>query len=118
MKHSIRLTGPNGAHAYLSHRGKSSFAPATARKYLAQWLAANPGGIARIEDQFRDPVTSRTLRRETSPILGDVLRINGVAVACIHGDTVSPMHGYYPRHPYATRVKRWAVKRGFLTPLY
>lgn len=59
MKHSIRLTGPNGAHAYLSHRGQSAFSPRTARKYLAQWLAANPGGIARIEDQFRDSVESR-----------------------------------------------------------
>lgn len=56
MKHSIRLTGPNGAHAYLSHRGKVSFSPATARKYHAQWLAANPGGIARIETQDREPV--------------------------------------------------------------
>ena len=58
MKHSIRLTALNGAHAYLSHRGKTSFAPATARKYLTQWLAANPGGIARIENQFGDPVPS------------------------------------------------------------
>lgn len=56
MKHSIRITGPNGAHVYLSHRGKTQFAPATARKYLAQWLICNPGGVARIEDQFRDPV--------------------------------------------------------------
>lgn len=54
--HSIRLTGPNGAHTYLSHRGNVSFAPATARKYLRQWLAANPGGVARIENQFREPV--------------------------------------------------------------
>jgi hypothetical protein len=58
MKHSIRITGPNGAHAYLSHRGKAAFAPATARKYLREWLSANPGGIARIEDQSREPVPS------------------------------------------------------------
>jgi len=56
MKHSIRLTGPNGSHTYLSHRGKTSFSPVTARKYLAEWLACNPGGIARIENQFREPV--------------------------------------------------------------
>ena len=56
MKHSIRLTLPDGTHAYLSHRGKIAFAPATARKYLAQWLASNPGGVARIEDQSRNPV--------------------------------------------------------------
>ncbi len=58
MKHSIRLTGPNGAHTYLSHRDKSSFAPATARKYLKEWLACNPGGVARIENQFREPAPS------------------------------------------------------------
>jgi hypothetical protein len=56
MKHSIRLTGPNGAQTYLSHRGKSAFSPATARKYLTQWLQCNPGGTARIEDQFGDLV--------------------------------------------------------------
>jgi len=58
MKHSIRLTGPNGAHVYLSHKGKTSFAPATARKYCREWLAANPGGVARIENQWREPVPS------------------------------------------------------------
>ena len=58
MKHSIRLTCPEGAHSYLSHRGKTSFAPAAARKHLAQWLAANPGGIARIENQFGEPAPS------------------------------------------------------------
>lgn len=56
MKHSIRLTGPNGAHVYLSHRGKVSFGPATARKYLAQYLAQNPGAVAWIEDEWREPV--------------------------------------------------------------
>ena len=56
MKHSIRITDAEKGHMYLSHRNKTDFAPATARKYLREWLAANPGGIARIEDQFRDPV--------------------------------------------------------------
>lgn len=56
MKHSIRITGPNGAHVYLSHRGKSAFAPSTARKYLAEWKQCNPGGVARIETQDREPV--------------------------------------------------------------
>ena len=55
MKHSIRLTGPDGAHVYLSQRGEVSFAPRTARKYPAQWLAANPGGVARVENHFREP---------------------------------------------------------------
>ena len=59
MKHSIRLTGPNGAQAYLTHQGKASFAPTTARKYLGEWLAANPGGIAMIENQLREPVKTR-----------------------------------------------------------
>lgn len=58
MKHSIRIIGPNGAHVYLSHRGKATFAPTTARKYLTEWLACNPGGTARIENQFREPVPS------------------------------------------------------------
>lgn len=59
MKHSIRLTGPHGAHAYLTHRGEASFTPTTARKYLREWLATNPGCIARIENQFREPVKTR-----------------------------------------------------------
>lgn len=63
MKHSIRLTGPNGAHVYLSHRGKAAFSPVTARKYLAEWLACNPGGIARIENQFREPVENESTAR-------------------------------------------------------
>jgi len=56
MKHSIRLTGPNGSHVYLSHRGKTQFAPATAQKYLAEWQACNPGGVAMIENHYREPV--------------------------------------------------------------
>ena len=46
MKHSIRITDPVHGHVYLSHRGKTAFSPATARKYVAEWLACNPGGIA------------------------------------------------------------------------
>lgn len=42
----VRLTGPDGATSYLSHRGKTDFAIATARKYSAQWLAGNPGWAA------------------------------------------------------------------------
>jgi hypothetical protein len=57
MKHFIRITDPaTRAHAYLSHKGKASFHPATARKYWREYLAAHPGASARIEDQFQDPV--------------------------------------------------------------
>ena len=64
MKHSIRLTQPDGEHVYLSHRGKAAFAPATAKKYLREYLAANPGAIARLETQDREPVeTVHTAKR-------------------------------------------------------
>ena len=57
MKHSIRITDPaTGAHSYLSHKGKASFHPATARRHWREYLAAHPGASARIEDQFQDPV--------------------------------------------------------------
>jgi hypothetical protein len=72
MKHSIRLTGPNGAQTYLSHRGKSAFSPATARKYLSEWLQCNPGGTARIEDQHGDPV-----KRKPRSYFGIVRALNG-----------------------------------------
>lgn len=69
MKYSIRLTQPNGVHVYLSHRGKASFAPATAKKYLREYLAANPGVIARLENQFREPVeTTRTRKESLFPV--------------------------------------------------
>lgn len=71
MKHSILLTGPNGSASYLSHRGTAAFAPATARRYLAQWLAANPGGIARIEDQFGDRVKSCATAPFPVTLIGD-----------------------------------------------
>ena len=48
-RYCVRLTGPNGATSYLSHRGKADFAISTAKKYLSQWLACNPGGTAVVE---------------------------------------------------------------------
>ncbi len=47
-----------GQHAYLSVRGKSTFSPATAKKHFREWIAENPGAVARIENQFGDPAPS------------------------------------------------------------
>jgi hypothetical protein len=61
MKYSVRITDPEtGAHSYLWNRDKGAFTYATARRHWRNYLANNPGALARIEDQFRDP--AQTLR--------------------------------------------------------
>lgn len=57
-------------------------------------------------------------QHENPIVIDSWLKIDGVAIASIRGDTVSPMHGYYPRHPYAKRVKAYAKRHGLKAPLY
>ena len=57
MKHSIRITKSDGyGYSYLSHRDKTAFSPAYARKLAQQYRKDNPGVMIRIEDPFREPV--------------------------------------------------------------
>lgn len=57
MKISVVTVTPSGL-AYLSHRGKVSFSPSTARKYLAEYRAANPSHRAWTENEFREATPS------------------------------------------------------------
>lgn len=52
--------------------------------------------------------------------LPDLLQIQGEDIAAIFEDarTVRPMHGYYPPHRWAKRVKQWAKRHGYSAPLH
>lgn len=69
-------------------------------------------------------MNTNKIHKATSPILGEVLKVGDTIVATIafnrscNNWEVNPTHGYYPRHPYAKRVKAWAKRRGYLARLY
>lgn len=53
--YSVRIANPG---SYLSHKGKTTFCRATARKHLADWLQVNPGSVAWIENERGEPSPS------------------------------------------------------------
>ncbi len=55
MKHSIRITTPQGV-SYLSIRGRTAFSPSAARRHYIATILSNPDWSPRLEDQFREEV--------------------------------------------------------------
>ena len=96
MKHSIRIIKSDG-YSYLSHRDKTTFFPAYARKLAQQYRKDNPGIIIRIEDPFREPV--ETVKKARLLILR-ARRIYSLRIIAPHD----------PRYRLADRMMDYAME--------